>query len=142
MPQFSQRSLRMLDTCDKRLQRLFLHVVTRVDCRVECGFRSETEQEAAFAAGTSKVRFPNSRHNTLPSRAVDVIPYPVEWPDAGMSREAYARALGRWYMFVGYVRAAADELGMKIRCGADWNGDFQVKDQNFHDLPHFELVDE
>lgn len=142
MPAFSQQSLARLGTCDPRLQRLFLEVIKRVDCTITDGYRDERAQNEAFAAGTSTVRFPGSKHNVFPSRAVDVAPFPIEWPDQNtMGCERYARALGRWYMFVGYVRACAFDLGIKVRCGADWNGNFEVKDQNFHDLPHFELED-
>lgn len=59
-----------------------------------------------------------------------------------MGIEVYARALGRWYLFAGYVRATADRLGIRVRYGADWDGDFEVKDQNFHYLPHWELLDD
>jgi len=65
------------------------------------------------------------------SLAVDVVPYPINWND-----------LPRFYMFVGYVKRIADELGITIRCGADWDMDGWSKDQKFHDLPHFELVED
>ena len=35
--------------------------------------------------------------------------------------------------------SVANRLGLKVRWGGDWDGDFEFKDQNFHDLPHFEL---
>ena len=42
-------------------------------------------------------------------------------------------------MFAGYVKGVAASLGIEIRIGADWNGNFTAKDQSFHDLPHFEI---
>jgi len=60
---------------------------------------------------------------------VDVLPYPIDWKDTK-----------RMYMFVGFVRGIATSMNIKIRCGADWDGDTQVKDQNFNDLSHFELI--
>ena len=30
-------------------------------------------------------------------------------------------------------------MGLKIRWGGDWDMDTQVKDNNFDDLPHFEI---
>lgn len=87
------------------------------------------------------MQWPLSMHNRFPSRAVDVVPYPIEWPNLAMPLHSYARAMGRFYMFVGFVRATALDLGIPIRCGADWDGDFNIKDQNFHDLPHFELIE-
>ena len=128
MASFGRRSRSNLATCDQRLQDLFNEVVKYYDCSVTCGHRPEEDQMAAFTEGRSKVEWPNSLHNTLPSKAVDVSPYPINWED-----------MERFYMFVGIVRGIAAKMGIKIRCGADWDGDLTVKDQNFHDLPHFEL---
>lgn len=141
MPKFGQASRTRLDSCDKRLQDLFNEVINHADCTVTAGHRGQQEQEEAYRTGRSKVRWPNSKHNSVPSLAADVVPYPIEWPNPNMGREEYARSLGRWYMFVGLVRGIAAKQGIKVRCGADWDGDFDVKDQNFHDLPHFEIVD-
>ena len=33
----------------------------------------------------------------------------------------------------------AKEMGIDIRCGADWDGDNRTKNQTFHDIVHFEL---
>lgn len=130
MPKFGQKSQERLATCHPDLQKLFNEVIKHVDCTVTEGHRGEEAQEEMFRTGRSKVRWGKSKHNSMPSLAADVIPYPVDWQDHR-----------RFYMFVGFVRAIAAQMGIKIRCGADWDGDFEVKDQNFHDLPHFELVD-
>lgn len=128
MPKFSKSSLEKLEKCDGRLRDLFLDVVEKYDCTVLCGHRDKLEQNQAFAAGRSKVEWPKSKHNQLPSRAVDVAPYPIDWAN----KEAF-------YHFAGYVRALAESKGISIRWGGDWNGNFDLKDQNFFDLPHFEL---
>lgn len=130
MPYFSDRSLRQLDTCDQRLQRLFHEVIKTVDCTILEGYRDKEKQERAFLNGKSKVHYPNSRHNQRPSMAVDVAPYPIDWQD-----------IRRFYYFGGYVVAIANRLQIPIRWGGDWDGDFHVKDQNFNDLPHFELLE-
>lgn len=141
MATFSQNSLSKLSTCHILLQELFSEVIKYVDCKVEFGHRNREDQEACFLKGTSRAHYGQSKHNYSPSLAIDVIPYPVEWPDPQqMSKDEYARSLGRFYMFVGYVRCLAQQKGINIMCGADWDGDFNIKDQNFHDLPHFELV--
>lgn len=141
MYKWSPFSLRHRSTCERALQRLFDEVLKEVDCRYECGHRVKAEQNRAYDLGISKVQWPNSKHNFLPSQAADVMPYPVVWPDLKvMNIEKYSLELGRIYMFVGYVKGIAYELGIPIRCGADWDSDFQVSDQTFHDLPHFELV--
>ena len=128
MPKFSNASLAKLATIHPDLQKLFLEVVKVVDCIIVCGYRDKEEQDKAYAMGRSLVRFPNSKHNINPSNAVDVVPYPIDWLD-----------IRRFYYFGGFVVATALKLNISIRWGGDWNGDFQVKDQNFNDLPHFEL---
>lgn len=100
-----------------------------MDIKVICGTRSKEEQAIAFLEGRSKVQFPNSMHNTTPSKAVDIVPYPVDWND-----------VRRFYLMGGYVLATAEALGIRVRWGGDWNGNLDIKDQNFHDLPHIELV--
>jgi peptidoglycan L-alanyl-D-glutamate endopeptidase CwlK len=130
MPKFGTSSKAKLATCHPDLQRLFNEVIEYYDCTVICGNRSKEEQDKAFNEGRSKVQWPNSKHNGSPSMAADVVPYPIDWEDTR-----------RFYMFVGIVRGIAAMLNIKIRCGADWDGDMEVKDQNFHDLPHFELVE-
>ena len=32
-------------------------------------------------------------------------------------------------------------LGVRLRWGGDWDSDLEVDDNDFDDLPHFELVD-
>ena len=132
MPKFGKTSTQNLETAHPDLQRLFQEVVKRRDCSVICGHRAQEEQDLAYLSGKSTVQYPNSMHNKFPSLAVDAIPYPFsseDWVD-----------LGKLYIFVGYVLAVADDLDIKIRVGADWDGDGNTKDQNFHDLPHFELI--
>jgi len=130
MPRFSKKSLSKLETCDKRLQDLFLRVVKKFDCTIIEGHRSKDRQNKLFKEGKSKLKYPKGKHNAIPSRAVDVAPYPIDWND----RE-------RFTYFAGYVLGIAYEMGLKIRWGGDWDMDTQVKDNNFDDLPHFEIRD-
>lgn len=130
MYKFGKRSKECLSTCHEDLQKLFNEVIKYYDCSVICGHRNKEDQDRAYHEGHSGVQWPDSRHNRLPSMAVDVIPWPVDWKDEK-----------RFYMFVGIVRGIAAIMGIKILVGADWDGDMEVKDQNFHDLPHFELVE-
>ncbi|WP_067517878.1 M15 family metallopeptidase [Endozoicomonas ascidiicola] len=130
MPAFNQRSRDNLDQCHPDLQRLFNDVVRHFDCSVICGHRGKAEQEAVFKAGKSKARFGESKHNHVPSMAVDVVPYPVDWQD----RERFA-------MFAGFVLGRAIELGVNVRWGGDWDRDTKTADETFLDMPHFELMD-
>ena len=130
MPRFSKKSLSKLETCDKRLQDLFLRVVQKFDCTIIEGHRSKDRQNKLFKEGKSKLKYPKGKHNAIPSKAVDVAPYPIDWND----RE-------RFTYFAGYVVGIAYQMGLKIRWGGDWDMDTQVKDNNFDDLPHFEIRD-
>tara|TARA_R110002012_G_scaffold268415_1_gene452355 strand:+ start:1262 stop:1666 length:405 start_codon:yes stop_codon:yes gene_type:complete len=129
MPHFGKRSKEKLSTCDKDLQKVFNEVIKYVDCSVLEGHRSEERQEKLFQEGKTKVHYPKGRHNSKPSRAVDVTPYPVDWAD----RE-------RQTLFAGFVLGLARGMGITLRWGGDWNMNFEVKDNRFDDFPHFELI--
>jgi peptidoglycan L-alanyl-D-glutamate endopeptidase CwlK len=127
MPKFSQLSLDKLSTCHQDLQKLFNEVVKDFDCVILQGYRSEEEQLNFFNHGKSKIKS-GGKHNSSPSLAVDVAPYPVDWNDKE-----------RFYYFAGFVKGVASSLGISIRWGGDWNSDNNLKNQTFFDLPHFEL---
>lgn len=128
MPRFGKRSKERLSTCEKDLQMVFNEVIKYVDCSVLEGHRSKDRQNALYEDGKTKVRYPNGRHNASPSCAVDVTPYPVDWAD----RE-------RQTLFAGFVLGVANQMGIELRWGGDWDQDFEVKDNRFDDFPHFEL---
>lgn len=147
MPNFGIESKKNLATAHQQLQELFEEVVKYFDCKVLYGHRTPEEQFELYKKGRKLVNgkwiiadkskvvtyldgiTKLSNHNTLPSTAVDVVPYTVDWKD-----------LNRFYMFIGFVRAIAITKGIKIRSGGDWDGDTQVKDETFIDLAHFELI--
>lgn len=136
MPKFSFISRQRLDTCNNDLQILFNEVVRHFDCTIVCGQRDEKAQNDAFDNGFSKLKFPESKHNNVPSLAVDAVPYPIDWKDVQRMRH-----------FAGWVLGIAallyDIMGVmehRVRWGGDWNMNTQVKDQRFDDLPHFELI--
>lgn len=130
MPVFGDRSKRNLNQCHPDLQRVFNEVIKHFDCTVITGHRSKVEQNIAFRSGKSKLRFPQSKHNKLPSLAADVVPCPINWDD----RE-------RMTFFAGQVIATARALGVTLRWGGDWDRDTEVKDNRFDDLVHFEIVE-
>lgn len=139
MPKFSKRSLDNLATCHIDLQVLFNEVIKTFDCIVTEGYRNKEAQEKAFNEGKSKVHYPYGRHNSNPSHAVDVYPYEpktvVDWNDNQ-----------RFHYFAGYVMGIAQRLkddgkiSHSIRWGGDWDRDTQIKDENFRDTGHFELI--
>ena len=128
MPRFGSRSKSRLSTCDDRLQDLFKQVVKGFDCTVIEGHRGKEKQNAAYAKGNSKLKYPKGKHNKMPSIAVDVAPYPVDWTDRD-----------RFHYFGGYVLGVAKKMGLNIRWGGDWDMDTQTKDNKFDDLVHFEI---
>ena len=128
MPRFGKRSKKRLATCDDRLQDLFKEVIKYFDCTVIQGHRGEAEQNQAYDAGRSKLRYPDGKHNADPSKAVDVAPYPIDWSDRD-----------RFHYFGGFVLGIASQMGLKIRWGGDWDRDTEVKDNRFDDLTHFEI---
>ena len=130
MPRFGKKSKEKLASCDKRLQDVFNEVIKYVDCSVLEGHRDERTQDKYYEEGKTKVRYPMGRHNSSPSRAADVVPYPIDWKD----RE-------RFHLFAGFVLGVASGLGIALRWGGDWNQNFEVDDNKFDVFPHFELTD-
>ena len=138
MPKFSKISQERLNTCHQDLITLFNYVIKYFDCTIVCGGRDEAEQNKCFNDGSSQVKYPFSKHNVLPlSEAVDAAPYEnggIDWSKDQM------------YYFSGFVLGIARMLydygamERRIRLGADWDGDNDIQDQRFKDLPHFELV--
>jgi molybdopterin-guanine dinucleotide biosynthesis protein len=128
MPAFGKQSINRLATCHPKLQDLMKRVVKLYDITVIEGYRTPEDQIKALKEGKSKVGPEQSTHCRKPSMAVDVAPYPVNWQD----RE-------RFYYLAGLVRAVADQMGIKVRWGGDWDQDQDFRDQTFDDLCHFEL---
>ena len=129
MPSFGAKSKVNLGECHEDLKRVFNKVIETYDCSVIEGYRGKDEQDDAFHSGKSKLKYPKSKHNRQPSLAADVVPYPVDWLDTK-----------QFYHFAGFVQGLAEEMGVELRWGGDWNSNRLFEDQSFHDLPHFELV--
>ncbi len=132
MAHYGHTSEARLNTVHPALQELFRHVIEKYDNAIIYGMRTETAQRKLVDEGLSKTM--NSKH--LPQRdgfahAVDVAPYPIDWENTK-----------QFYHFAGYVQGIADRLGIEIRWGGDWDSDFDLDDQTFMDLVHFELVEE
>lgn len=137
MPRFSQESVSKLSQCHIDLQVLFFEIIKTFDCTILIGHRNEEDQEKAFKEGNSKLNWPNGKHNSNPSNAVDVSPYPIDWNNTK-----------RFYWFAGYVMATAQQLKNQgkithsIRFGGNWNGNIELMDKNgLNDLVHFEIIE-
>lgn len=134
MPTFSQRSLTQLATCDPRLQSIANAAIKIMDFVVVEGHRNKEGQDMAFVKGTTKVQWPHGKHNSYPSKAMDVMPFPID-----LSNDP--KALERFVLLQGIMLACAHALGIKVRLGIDWDGDMDTRDEKFRDYPHIELVD-
>jgi len=131
------KGLIRLATCDERLQKLAQRVSCKMNIFVVYGFRNEKEQTHAFQTGKSKVPWPRSKHNTWPAKAFDITPFPdgvrIPWEDIKL-----------FCYLGGLVVGIAEENGIKIRWGGDWN---RMNDLNnefkkpFNDYAHFELME-
>ncbi len=121
MFKLSKLSKIKLNSCHSDLILLIEEVSKEHQCAVICGHRGKYEQEQAFYYGKSKALWGQSKHNKIPSMAVDVVPLPLNWDDI----ESFER-LGS------AVMEKAKELNIKIRWGRDFN--------KLKDYPHFELI--
>lgn len=129
MPTFSNLSEKRLSTCAQPLQDLLREAIKHVDFTVLYGHRGQDEQDDAYRSGASTLKWPLSKHNQSPSLAVDVAPYPIDWNDTA-----------RFARLFGFIERIAQEKGIKIRWGADWNNNYRTKDERLVDMPHIELV--
>ena len=130
MAQFSEKSKRILATCHPKLVAVCNTAIMRFDFSVISGNRVEQEQNQLFRDGKSHLTFPHSKHNKKPSMAVDLAPFPIDWEDTG-----------RFKLLAGYLLGLSTALEIDIRWGGDWNRDFNMENQRFNDLPHFELIE-
>jgi peptidoglycan L-alanyl-D-glutamate endopeptidase CwlK len=136
MFKFSEKSENILKTCHPDLQTLAAQVMALqiFDFGITCGHRTEEDQNKAFAEGKSKLKWPNGNHNKFPSDAFDFVIY----LDGKATYDN--KDMPSYYMAVGIFRVVALQLGMKLRVGADWDGNFNVKDQTFNDVCHIERL--
>lgn len=132
MYQLSARSRKALHGVHADLVRVVERAIaiTTVDFVVLQGLRSKAEQQKAVASGNSWTM--KSRH--LTGHAVDVAPWVnggIDWND-----------LSKFEKIRNAFFAAADELGVMIRWGGDWNENGSWRDEikrGSYDGGHFEL---
>lgn len=133
MPKFGSASLAQRATLHPNLQRVLDDVIQHYDFVITEGFRGKAAQNAAYAKGNSQKQWPNGEHNHLPSTAVDIYPYPVDWSDD-------VKNIQRSVLLAGMVLATGWKLGIPIRWGGDWNKNGDTRDEHFRDYGHFELI--
>jgi len=117
---FGTRSKEALKTCDERIITVLNEAIKHYDFSVLCGYRTEEEQNKAYTSGASKLKYPKSNHNHFPSKAVDIVPYPIDWEN-----------LQRFHELSEVIKKACDTVGERdLHWGYDlWKWD----------MPHWEL---
>lgn len=109
-----------------------------VDFFVDCGVRTPERQAELYAQGRTKpgpVVTWTLKSNHFVSKetgfghAVDLIPLPVDWKNLA-AFDAVAKAMFQ----------AAEEFGVKIRWGKDWNMNGVPGEKGESDSPHFEII--
>jgi peptidoglycan L-alanyl-D-glutamate endopeptidase CwlK len=138
---FSKRSKDKINTCHRDIQIVCHEVIKGFDFTVIEGARSTETQQEYYRQGRShldgikkKSKHQIDQDNPL-SNAIDIAPYPIDWNDKE-----------RFYYFAGYVKGVIDRLFQegkiksKFRWGGDWNGDNDLNNQTFFDLPHWERI--
>ncbi len=116
---FGKKSLACLETCHPDLQFIANELIKVMNVTILCGHRNQKDQEQAFINGKSKLTWPHSKHNMLPSHAMDVAPYPIDWKD-----------IPRFLAMLKCVETICHAKGITIRLGRDFS---------FKDYPHIEL---
>lgn len=105
--------------------------ISEVDFTVLEGVRTLARQRELYAQGRTApgkivTWTMNSKH--IEGKAVDLVPYPMDWND-----------LSKFDKIKDAVFKAAAEQGVKVRWGADWNGNGKPREKGEYDSPHFEI---
>lgn len=156
MSKYSNASIERLNSARSDLKRVFAFLITYFDHSILCGYRDKKDQNKAFKSKFSKLKYPQSKHNKIPSEGIDALPWDgeekkVHWITKNdlvkmvkeNSRDEFLGTLEdllQIYMFAGMVKAAGWKDGVDVRWGGDWDGDFKLLDQSFDDLAHYEVI--
>lgn len=135
---FGNRSEKELATCHSDLKRLAYESLKKsaIDFGISEGTRSIERQGVLYRQGLTKVDGvrTKSKHNYSPSLAFDIYAYVPGKPNLAYD-PAYLAYLA------GVITTVANELKIQIRWGGNWDSDGEIlTDQNFDDMPHFELI--
>lgn len=137
---YGTKSNAKLDTCHPILANVMRRSLERspYDITIIHGHRGDIIQNSLFDSGLSKLRYPDSKHNKENnegepcSEAIDFAPWVlnrIDWNDKLI-----------FCVVAGIIMSSADELGVEIRWGGDWDGDGSSMDQSFMDIGHVEII--
>lgn len=124
---FGKHSMKFIDQLHPDLQDVLLTAINDAprDFCIICGHRSKEEQNKAYNAGNSQLKYPQSKHNKMPALAFDFAPYEkanphIRWEDI----DAFTQVAE-------HILETALELGVELEWGGDW--------ESFKDYPHIQL---
>lgn len=189
MPYLGQKSMSVVTTTHRDIQTTCHEVIKIYDYSALEGHRPASVQWDYYLKGRS-LKSPNldpddpdsyeitgnwitklsgvgssrSKHQSDPSMAIDVAPYPLDFDSdefyelqkmikEGKQRpktimlaaDRLVKVRARFYFMIGVFYAVSEQLYRdrkithKLRSGSDWDGDHDFSDQNFDDLPHLEI---
>lgn len=137
---FGSSSRKKLDTCHPLLVKVAEEglLLSPYDITIVHGWRSEVVQDALLASGASTKGWPNSKHNATDrqgkpfSEAFDFAP----WVGGGIPwNETHIFAV-----IAGVFMAVANDHGIILRWGGDWDGDGNTKEHILQDWGHIEVI--
>ncbi len=112
--------------CHPDLVRLVEELGKLRDIVVICGYRSDADQAIAYQNGNSKAKPGQSKHNSKPSRAIDV----------GVTLDHGKSIPWREFELFTKMGEDAEYLAKKLGIKILWGGRFS----KLRDMPHIELV--
>lgn len=147
MAHYGSTSQARLDTCNANIQLVMQRAIGKLpwtdpvssitinDATIIEGHRNKERQDYAFETHKSEKQWPDSRHNRLPSDAVDAAVYHPARPHIHWSDKDEMEAFSR------LVLECAAEENVDMTWGGDWDDDGvrvdQDPDEGFFDGPHF-----
>ena len=126
---FSKRSLNNLKDVDVKLITICNVLIKHIDFTVIEGHRSLERQKELYDKGFSKIDgiSKKGKHNYLPSKAIDIIPYKKGYNPFDGTKESEQMFNDLYKEF----DKVAKELNIKYEWGGNW--------MSFKDMPHYQV---
>ncbi len=134
MPSFGKRSRSQLETCHPDLQKVLNEAIKEFDFTILEGERTlETQQKYYSIGRTTKINSGiitncdgikrKSRHQSSPSVAVDIAPWPIDWSD-----------IARFKSLAQVMMKVSQWSDIGLEWGGHWTRPI--------DYPHYQLLKE
>lgn len=136
MPEFGLKSQKKLETCDERIQLVLKEAIKYLDFTILDGYKSEEVQNEQYNKKLTNDKYPNSLHNTIPSKAVDIALWHKEPPHVRWEE------LFSFYFLGGFILGIASQMNINLKWGGDLEQNYDITDSDYLNLIHFELIDE